>query len=148
MASSAKKKVSVAKETKAKAVTKTASKSPKKAVKAVSKQPVKKVATKAKSSVKKVSTKKKSSGEKVKSAQDVRLNRILHPSEFQTVLAKKGMTMAMLGKKLKVSRQYISAIMNGRSPLSEERAKEITGAIGMKVTDLFVKKENNYYTVK
>lgn len=148
MASSAKKKVSVAKESKSKAVIKTASKSPKKAVKAVSKQAVKKVAVKAKSSVKKPVAKKKTAIAKPKTAQDVRVSRILNPTDFEKALAKKGMTMAMLSKKLKVSRQYISAIANGRSPLSEGRATEITNVLGLKVTDIFAKKENNFFRIK
>jgi len=148
MATSTKKKVSVTKESKSKTVKKAVSKSPAKTLKTVSKQPVKKVLAKTKSSGAKTVPKKKIEAKKGVVSQNVRLSRILNPSDFEKTLAKKGMNMADLGSKLGVSRQYISAIANGRSPLSESRAKEITGLLGIKLTDMFQKKENNYYQIK
>ena len=148
MATSTKKKVSVAKESKSKTVKRAVSKSPKKVLKTVSKQPVKKVLINSGAKKAKASLSKKTEARRIVATQNSKLSRILNPSDFEKTLAKRGMNMADLGSKLGVSRQYISAIANGRSPLSESRAKEITGLLGIKLTDMFQKKENNYYQIK
>lgn len=57
---------------------------------------------------------------------------------IREILIEKGMTNADLQKKLGVSKQYISNIINGRQNVSVPKLQEIANALGVNISELFV----------
>lgn len=79
---------------------------------------------------------------------DSRIKSVLQTSNFLTALAKADHSATSFAEKIGCTRQYISAIMNGRSKVSKEKADQISKKLKVQTVKIFKKvKENSYEAI-
>jgi transcriptional regulator with XRE-family HTH domain len=79
------------------------------------------------------------------SMKDSRIKSILKASNFLKALAMADHTASTFADKLGCTRQYVSAIMNGRSKVSKEKADAISKKLKVQTPKIFKKLNENSY---
>ena len=79
------------------------------------------------------------------SMKDTRIKSILETSNFLTAISKADHSATSLAEKLGCTRQYISAIMNGRSKVSKTKADQISKKLKVQTNKIFKKLNENSY---